>query len=589
MLNIRRLLVLAVLCGSSLNAVHAQAKKIERAAEKAAEAKKAAQAAEMKKLEEAKHAAELKKANDAKLAAANAELKDQAKKFNAVQPIAAGKQDVTALAKHIDQRIDEKLAEKKIPSSELCSDEEFLRRASLDIAGVIPTIERTKDFLASKETDKRAKLIEELLASETYGRKQADIWLAKLYPKDSSVRFVQPAPFYNWMKSEFNKNTSWDKFVASIVEGTGSVDEHPEVTFYLANRTIDKLTDTTTQHFLGVRLGCAQCHNHPFTATKQTEYWAMAAFFSKVVADKAKNANKGGDNTQLSVKEGDKPNMRKDFFPDSAKKVSAKFYEGAEPKLDAKEPYRPALAKWMTSKTNPLFAKAMANRTWSQLFGQGIVDPVDDMIVKNKPTHPELLDELGKHFAETGFDIKYLIRGICNSQTYQRSAKPSEANHNDTQYFSHQAVRQMSAEQLFDSMALVLNIAKPDTKGDKKADAKPIQKGVQQTERDRFTTFYLAGAEEPSPTDYEAGIPQALRIMNSKNGPISGIAKGYLTSKLTTDVAIEKIYTTALTRKPTAAEMKRLQDYAKQANTMNDAYSDILWAVLNSSEFSMIK
>jgi Protein of unknown function (DUF1553)/Protein of unknown function (DUF1549) len=586
---VRKSLLLALLCGFGLSVSFAQApKKLEKAAEKAEAAKKAAQAAQAKKHEEERLAAEAKKANDLKKAAVAKEQKELAGKFNAVQSIAAGKQDVAALAKQIDTRIQEKLTEKKIPSSDLCSDEEFLRRASLDIAGVIPTLDRTKAFLESKESDKRAKLIDELLASENYGRKQADIWLAKLYPKDSSVRFVQPAPFYDWIKGEFNKNTGWDKFVSTIIDANGSVDEHPEVTFYLANRTIDKLTDTTTQHFLGVRLGCAQCHNHPFTTTKQTEYWAMAAFFSKVQADKAGNQNKGADNTTLSVKEADKPNLRKDFFPESAKKVSAKFYDGAEPVLDAKEPYRPELAKWMTAKTNPLFAKAMANRTWSQLFGQGIVDPVDDMIVKNKPTHPELLDELAKHFAETGFDVKYLIRGICNSQTYQRSSKPTEANHDDNQYFSHQIVRQLSPEQLFDSMAQVLNIAKPDDKV-KKADAKPVQKGVQQTERDRFATFYLAGAEEPSLTDYEAGIPQALRIMNSKNGPILGIARSLVTSKASTDAVIEKMYLTALNRKPTSAELKRLQDYAKQSTTNMDAYSDILWALLNSSEFSMIK
>ena len=589
MLTIHRLLAVAIFIGCSLNAIQAQAKKIDRAIEKAEAVKKAAQAALAKKHEEEKQAAEAKKANDAKLAAVAKEQKELTGKFKEVSSIAAGKQDVAALAKQIDSRIQEKLAEKKITSSELCSDEEFLRRVSLDIAGVVPTIERTKAFLENKETDKRAKLIDELLATETYGRKQADIWLAKLYPKDSSVRFVQPAPFHDWLQGEFNKNTSWDKTVSTIITGTGSVDEHPEVTYFLANRTIDKLTDTTTQHFLGVRLSCAQCHNHPFTTTKQTEYWAMATFFSKVVADKAGNANKGAENAQLSVKEGDKPNNKKDFFPDSAKKVSAKFYNGAEPVLDAKEPYRPELAKWMTSKNNPLFAKAMANRTWSQFFGQGIVDPVDDLIVKNKPTHPELLDELAKHFAETGFDIKYLIRGICNSRTYQRSSKPTEGNREDVEFFSHQTVRQLSAEQLFDSMSLVLNVVKPEGKGDRKSDGKPVQKGVQQTERDRFATFYMAGAEEPNPTEYEAGIPQALRIMNSKNGPILQIARGHVASKSPADAVIEKMYLTALSRKPTSAELKRLQDYAKQSTTQLDAYSDILWALLNSSEFTMIR
>jgi hypothetical protein len=552
-----------------------------KAAQKAArqkmkqEAKKKAEE-EAQKAEEAKRAADAKKAEDEKKAAAGRAV-EQAKR-------ASANQNLAALARLIDSHIDQKLADEKIAPSAGCTDAEFLRRAYLDLTGVIPTAEKAKAFLDDPASDKRAKLVDDLLADPNYGRKQADIWLAKLFPKDSDNRFVQPAPFHDWLKDRFNANTPWNELTSTIITAAGTVDEHPEVTFFLANRSVDKLTDATTQHFLGVRLGCAQCHNHPFTATKQTEYWGMAAFFSKVSAERPKNPNKGGENDKLGVREGAAATKAKDFFPESAKKVNAKFLGGPEPKLDAKEPFRPELARWMTAPTNPFFAKAMVNRTWAQLFGHGIVDPVDDLIDKNKPSHPELLDALAKHFTDTGYDVKYLIRGICATAAYQRSAKPTAGNKDDDQLFSHLAVKQMSAEQLFDSYQAVVG-NQPAAKGGREKGMAAGKRGPA-TERERFVQFYTAGAEEANPTEFEAGIPQALRIMNAKNPQIAATAK-QLTNGRKPDAAIEQLYLATLSRRPTADETKRLTDHVKANPT--DGYADVLWAVLNSSEFSMIR
>jgi hypothetical protein len=543
------------------------------------EAKKKAEE-EARKAEEAKKAEEARATDEARKKAAEEEKRTAAAKKAA----SASKLDAIAIAALIDKHIDAKLAAEKITPSAECTDAEFLRRAYLDVTGVIPTADQAKAFLDDKSSGKRAKLIDTLLDDPNYGRKHADIWLGKLFPKDSDNRFVQPGPFHEWLKGEFNKNTPWDQFVSTLVSATGTVDEHPEVTFFLANRSIDKLTDATTQHFLGVRLGCAQCHNHPFAPTKQAEYWGMAAFFSKVAADRPKNANKGGDNTQLGVKEGAGPTRAKDFVPESAKKVSAKFLGGPEPKLDAKAPYRPELAKWMTAPTNPYFARAAVNRTWAMLFGNGIVDPVDDLIDRNKPSHPELLDDLAKQFVASGYDQKHLIRAICLSRAYQRSAKPTGSNKGDDQLFSHMAVKQMTAYELFDSLTAVLGGDKGG-KPDARKGADNPKRGPA-TERDRFAAFYTAGAEEVNPTEFEAGIPQMLRIMNSKNGPITATAR-QLAGKLPPTEAIEKLYLTALARRPTADETKQLT--AHLAKNPADGYADVLWAVVNSSEFSMIR
>ena len=546
-----------------------------------AEAKqKAAQQAKKVAEEKAKKEAEAKKAAEAK------KVYDDVPTTPALKPVAVPKASLepAAVAAAIDRHVEKGLAEKKLISSDTCTDAEFLRRASLDIAGVIPGLERTKAFLDSTEANKRAKLIDELLADANYSRKQADVWLAKLFPRDSANRYVQPTEFHTWLQKQFNDNVRWNTFVETVLTATGSVDEHPEVTFFLANRSIDKLTDATTQHFLGVRLGCAQCHNHPFTATKQVEYWGMAAFFGKVAAEKPKNPKKDGDNSKLTVDEGKGPSKSKEFFPESTMKVAAKFFEGPVAKLDEKEAYRPALATWLTSTQNPYFARAMVNRTWASLFGHGLIDPIDDMIAKNEPSHPELLDELAGQFIASGFDVKALIRSIALSKTYQRSSKPNDSNKSDSEFFSHQAVRQLGAEQLFDSLAVVLGSGAP-AKGDAKRKDK---KGMPGNQRAAFAQFYLAGAEEPSPLEFEAGIPQALRLMNSRTGPINGAAV-QLTKGKKPDAAIESLYLTALSRMPSDAERKRLADYLKQAAIPAEAYGDILWAILNSSEFAMVK
>jgi hypothetical protein len=495
--------------------------------------------------------------------------------------------DAAAIAKLIDAEVLRKLAEAKLSPSPVCSDVEFVRRVYLDITGTIPTADKAKSFIDSTETDKRAKLLDELLADPNYGRRMADIWTAKLFPRDSANRFVLKEPFYKWFEDEFNKNVPWSELVSALVTATGEVDQNPAVTYYLANRTIDKLTDTVGQHFLGLQIQCAQCHNHPFTGWKQTEYWGMAAFFSKVKADVPKNANKGGDNTKLSVTEGLGKTRQKDFLPESAKIVPAKFLGGPEPKLGLNEPYRPALAKWLTSPDNPFFARALVNRTWAQLMGRGFVNPVDDMMPENEASHPELLEALAYHEGVIGFDLKYLIKAICLSDTYQRTSKPTADNKADTKLFSHMTVKVMSPEQLFDSLGQVTgNIREREAgrglKGGMKA-------GPPASARAQFVNFFLAGAETASPIDYDVGIPQALRLMNSPlaNNPM--IVRGMVGSANTPAAALDQLYLAALSRLPTAEEKRSLTDYVNKSGTRMAAYGDILWAIMNSSEFTLIR
>ena len=497
-----------------------------------------------------------------------------------------GPKDAMLVAKMIDEGIAKRLAEAKVAPSPLTTDEEFLRRVCLDLTGVIPTSDKARAFLDSKDPQKRAKLIDELLESPNFGRHLADMWQAKLLPRDSGNRFVLREPFVKWLETEFNKNTPWNEFVTHLVSASGTVEENPAVTYFLANRSVDKITDGVSQSFLGVQLQCAQCHNHPFTDWKQTEYWGMAEFFSKVKADRPMNANKGGDNTKIGVNEGNVRSRAKDFFPESAKPVPAKFLGGVEPKMANNEPYRPALAKWLTDEKNPYFSKAIVNRTWAQLFGTGFVNPIDDLHDGNLASHPDLFEALARNFNGHGFDLKNLYRAICNTQAYQRTSKPFNGNQSDDQLFSHTMVKVLSPEQLFDSLATITGAEKAAAarvKGDANAKRAPA------APRDQFVQFFLAGADTPNATEYEAGIPQALRLMNSKviNNP--NMIRQFAAGGDKPETVFEKIYLAALSRKPTDAEVKRLSEYVAKAATKPEAYADILWVVLNSSEFTMIK
>jgi hypothetical protein len=484
------------------------------------------------------------------------------------------------LTKLIDQEINKRLQAEKAKSTGLCSDEEFIRRVYLDIIGTIPTADKVTAFLSSKEPNKRAKVIDELLADARFGHYIAETWAVQMIPRESGNRALNQKPLESWIADNFNKNTPLDKIVYELITVTGDIDKNPAGTYFVANPTVDKITDNVTRLFLGVQLQCAQCHNHPFTDWKQTEYWAMASFFMKTkVQGTAKGAAKGGATPSISETNA-KAGGKKGGLPESAKIVPAKFLQGEQPKIDTLE-MRPTLAKWMTSADNKFFASAMVNRFWFQAFGRGLVNPVDDMHDDNAATHPELLSTLTEQFKLNGFDTKYLVRAICNSQAYQRSSVSKEEIASvDADLYSRREMRVLMPEQMYDSLATVLGPA-----GRGEAKDKTAKKGGAVTPRDTFIVFFRV--EDANPLEYQNGIPQALRMMNSAfTSKSEAIAVNITKGAKTPNEAIETIYLTALARRPTAAEMNRLTTYVNRpGSTPRVAYGDILWALLNSSEF----
>lgn len=485
------------------------------------------------------------------------------------------KLEAPALAQHIDKAVQQRLQSEKIPASPLADDAEFMRRVYLDLVGVIPPADKVAAFLDSKDPEKRAKLIDELLASPQYGKHMADIWQSMLMPRVSDNRNLQRQPLVKWLEDNFNANTPWDKMTTDLLTASGTQAQNGATTFFVANPTADKVNDTVAKLFLGIQLQCAQCHDHPFTGWKQTEYWAMAAFFTKVQTGAARPGQQGAT---ANVSENGNGRQR---LPQEAKIVPAKFLQGEEPKIEGSAPRRPVLASWLTSGENQFFARAMVNRTWFQLFGRGFINPVDDMHKDNQASHPEVLGELSQQFVASGFDLKHLIRGICNSQTYQRTSKPVDGNEEDNILFSHVAVKPLTPEQLFDSLEVVVGRVNAPAGG-----GRPQQGRPQGTPRQAFIAFF-SGDEGADPTEYQHGIPQALRLMNSPQLNRDSVLLNEAVKLDSPEKVIEHLYLGTLGRRPSEKALEKMLAHVKKTDNPRKGYGDVLWALLNCSEFTL--
>ncbi len=518
---------------------------------------------------------------------------------------AAYAQDVVAVrAKRIDGEIAKRLQEKKIPASPLADDAEFLRRVTLDLTGQIPSYERTTTFLADRDPKRRAKLIDELLESPEFGKHFAVILSQLLL--GTEIAAPQREIFKGWLAAEINKGQTWDKLVHAMITAEGEAKTNPAAVFVLAQTDDNKLMPnlmaaSTTRYFLGVQLQCAECHNHPFTNWKQTEFWGMAAFFAKV---KVATPKKGQSDGPVGLTESFAATDPKKKGPAAVKSASitipatagksvgkvvkAKFLEAGEPVLDVERPFRPALANWVTSPENKYFARAAVNRLWFVLFGRGIVNPVDDMHADNEPTHPELLQALADDFKASSFNLKHFVRCVCNSEAYQRTSRPVKGNEDDRDGFSHMAVKVMGPEVLYDALTRALGVKELNVTTGKiattgKGGAAKTSAG---NNRDKFIKFFKTQDADSLPTDFTHGIPQVLNLMNdpqfNKGGPV---VDRIIAAKLPRDEAVERLYLTVLSRRPNSDESKRLSRYLDGEPDPARGYASVLWALINSPEF----
>jgi hypothetical protein len=481
--------------------------------------------------------------------------------------------DAAALARRIDQEIQKQLDTRQVPASGLADDAEFLRRVYLDMHGAVPPTDRVVAFLDSKAPDKRARLIDELLASPRYGVRLADVWdemLVRPKPGDDLRRYSR-IELTRWLEDSFNRNRPWNEIAYDLITASGTRAQNPAM-IYLSNGGLKQqlnaadATGSVSRLFLGVQLQCAECHNHPFTGWKKTDFWALAAFFGKMQRVGYHELTEQG-----------KPN-KVPPLPEHAPKESPRFLGGETPTLAPTAPYRPALARWVTSPENPYFARAMVNRTWAHYFGRGLVNPVDDLRPDNPASHPELFELLTGQFVASSFDLTYLARAITNSQAYQRTSLPTPANREDHASYSRMTIKVLSGEQLYDSLVVVLGEPPSKFAGQEKRGPRPS-----------FAAFFNPEDVDVDPTEYTRGIPQLLRSMNSaefsKNAE-AAVAQ-VVRQHPSAEARVEALYLRALARRPNPAEKGRLLAFVRQQGDDAPTYGQLLWVLLNTSEFSL--
>jgi hypothetical protein len=481
-----------------------------------------------------------------------------------------------ALSELIDRRIEGRLESERLPPAAVADDAEFLRRVFLDLHGVVPTAKQAAEFLESADPEKRNRLIEELLASPRFGQHFADLWGGRLLsPQLNDLR--KRDGFAHWLADRFNHDR-WDRIVGDLLTATGKIEENPAVTYLIEGNFplgVMDLTDLSSRYFLGVRLNCAQCHDHPFVEWKQQDYWGMAAFFAEIqTPGKPKAVYKAGllDNPKMTLASLGDADMLEGY-----QSRPPTFLGEEELQPQPGQTHRAALADWITSPKNPYFARATANRLWSHFFGRGIVNPVDDMHTGNPPSHPELLEVLSSRFVESGFDLKFLCRAIVSSRAYQRTSRPGEQADAEAKLFARMSIKVLSGEQLYDSLVSILG---PPAKA-RGIDARP-------SARYEFCQFFAADAE---PTRYERGIPHVLRLMNSSQfagNNLTALASRVASPDRPGNEGVEELFLTILARRPTSAELNLAQQHLREAESSSQsACRELAWALLMSSEFTL--
>jgi hypothetical protein len=494
------------------------------------------------------------------------------------------------LAERIDELIAAKLEERGVKPSPLADDAEFFRRTNLDIGGRIPGVADLRKFLDDKSSLKRRQAIDAQLNSPLYATNFVNFWRGQMIPQTNN-QFAQGfgSQLDGWLHEKLTKNTPYDEMVREIItaqvagnqmrpgrQGGGGLSP---LAFYQANENKpENLAAATSRLFLGVKLECAQCHNHPFAKWKKDQFWQYAAFFSGIQSPQNSGgfvANDAADKREIKIPNGDKV-------------VQARFLDDSEPKWKDSVSTRQTLSEWMTSAENPYFTKAIANRMWAHFFGVGIIDPVDEEGPENPASHPELLNELARQLALHNFDLKYLIKAITYSKAYQRTSSVEGKEAPDRRLFARMSLKGLTAEQLYDSIVLATGID-PSTQ----ASANQFNGFNQGGARAEFVQRFSNSSDKR--TEHQTSILQALSLMNGKFISDATSLDRSVTLMGIIDVPfmdtgdkIETLYLASLGRKPTTTERDRLVKFVDKGGPSGDgkkALADVFWALLNSSEF----
>jgi hypothetical protein len=482
---------------------------------------------------------------------------------------------------YVDQAVYDRLKLFQVPPSGLSSDTEFLRRAYLDACGKVPTAEETSEFLKDPRPDKRDRLIDALTQRPEFADYWALKWADVLRVQDETLKEPGAKAYHKWIRDSIAANKPMNQFAREILTASGSTLNNPPANYFRAVQEPEVLADMTAQVFLGVRMGCAKCHNHPFERWTQDEYYELAAFFAQV---KRRGSSRGDDMTIDLDPRGEVQHLRTGLTM-KPKLLGANFVE-----VERGKDRRVALADWVAKQDNPFFAKAIVNRTWANLLGRGIVEPIDDFRDSNPPVNDALLESLAKDFAEHSFDLRYLVRTIMKSRTYQLTAHPEALNKADDRYFSHALPRVLQAEVLADAICQVTGV--PDFYEGYVPGTRAIQLAGTSARTDFLKVFGRPDRNLPCECEREKepNLFQALALMNgrglhsklkSDGGRIARLAQ----SGKKPEAVIDELYLGTFNRPPSAREKTQWLSYLGQAEDRRAALEDMGWVLINSKEF----
>ena len=482
-------------------------------------------------------------------------------------------------ANYIDELVEQKLRRVRVLPSGICDDETFLRRVYIDVIGALPTSEERAEFLADDSNNKRARLIDRLVDRKEF----AELWVmqwAELLRIRSNDDISQKAAllYFEWIRDRIGENMPVDEMVQELLGASGGTFANPPTNFYQVERDDLVLAENIAQAFLGIRIQCAKCHNHPFDRWTQDDYYGFAAFVSQV-------GRKGAeDPREQIIYDKGSGEIR---HPVGDKKMKPKFLGDDAPELKGQD-RREALADWITSPENPWFARSLANRVWAYFMGPGIVEPVDDFRVSNPPSNGPLLDELAARLVDYDYDFKQLVRDITSSRAYQREIAANSTNGTDLRNAARAQVRRIRAETLLDLFCQVTEVPQ-------KFDGLPL--GARAVEiADGATSNYFLNTFGRSPREtvcacdvsLEPSLSQALHLLNGdvvhNKITAGGLIPRWQEEGLSPAQIIERIYLRSLSRAPSEAE---LADIAGRIGDEPDvaALEDVFWAILNSREF----
>lgn len=477
----------------------------------------------------------------------------------------------------IDRHVNAHLKKLNLRPSEGCDDAAFLRRASLDIIGTLPTADEARRFLADKASDKRAQLVESLLKRPEF----ADFWALKwadLLRVDRQKLGQRDAyAYYRWIRDQFAANRPLDQFARALLTAEGPLDDAPAGHFYKVVTRPGDMANAVSQVFLGIRLACAECHHHPFDRWSQTDYYGMSGLFAQV------SIRKGALGETL-LAEGNPATKH----PRTGETVLPHALD-AEPSKDTGDRRR-ALAEWFTAPENPWFARNLANRLAAHFLGRGVIEPVDDVRATNPPGNPALLDALARVVTDSRFDLKQFIRTLAASRTYQLSATPNDTNAQDEQNYSRALFKRLPAEVLFDAVCQVTGV--PEKFDGVPSGTRAIQLWDSQTQHYFLKLFgrpvRVTACE--CERNSEASIAQVLHLLNSPNlqsklSHANGQLARLVASHPDNAKLADELYLTFFSRMPTATERQLVAKHLAASPDRQQSVEDYAWSLLNAVEF----